>query len=65
MQARYLCNGDTSLSVQLADEISIDNSRKVKKLQKALENDPIEGILEVLPTYCSLMIHYEIGRAHV
>ena len=58
MNAAFLPNGDTAITVQLGDEISIANSRKVYALRQAIQDDPINGITEMLPTYCSLMIHY-------
>jgi len=59
MDAKFLINGDTAISVQIASEISIENSRKVNAVKRALEANPIKGVTELLPTYCAVMLHYQ------
>ena len=59
MDAKFLINGDTAISVQIASEISIENSRKVNAVKRALEANPINGVTELLPTYCAVMLHYQ------
>ena len=61
MEARFLTNGDAAISIQVGDRISLEVSKRVRSLLRALEAEPIEGVEELLPTYCSLMIHYEPG----
>ena len=51
--------GDTALSVTFPGVITVENNRKVRSLQFALERENIHGIVELVPTYCSLMIHYD------
>jgi len=58
MNATFLPNGDTAITIQLGDEISIATSKKVYALRQAIQDEPIEGISELLPTYCALMIYY-------
>ena len=58
MEAKFLINGDMAISIQIANEISIENSRMINALKNLLEENPIEGVFELLPTYCSVMIYY-------
>lgn len=58
MDAKFLISGDTAVSVQLGDEISLEVNQKVRGLMVNLTKDPIDGITEMVPTYASLMIHY-------
>ena len=58
MNASFLTNGDTAITVQIADEINIANSWKVGALKKVLEEKPIRGVSELLPTFCALTIFY-------
>lgn len=55
----YRIMGDRALIVELGDEISPEVNRKVRKLALALEGKPIEGLVETIPTYRSLLIIYD------
>ena len=63
MEAKFLISGDTAISVQLGDEISLDVNQKVRGLLSELTKNPVTGVTEMVPTYASLMVHYKIGRA--
>ncbi len=56
---QFLLVGDSAVSVQFGQEISMELSTKVRALQYSLETQPASGIKEVVPTYASLMVHYE------
>lgn len=43
----------------MGTEISLEVNSKVLALQKELTEHPIAGITEMVPTYASLMIHYD------
>lgn len=59
MEAKFLLTGDCSLSVQMGEEISLAVNQRVRMLFLNLTRYPIEGIREMVPTYASLMIHYQ------
>ena len=56
---RILLTGDCSLSVEFGNEISEAVNRRVRSFRAALENAAIPGITETVPTYRSLMVHYD------
>ena len=56
---RFLLTGDTSVSVEFGNEISQSINTRIRALGVALERSPIPGIVETVPTYRSLMIHYD------
>jgi len=58
---RFLTTGDTSLSVEFANEISKAVNERIRAFNLALEEGGISGIVETVPTYRSLMIHYDPG----
>lgn len=58
MEAKFLMGGDRAVYVQLGDVISLEVNQKVRSLLHNLEADPIEGIVEMVPTYAALLIHY-------
>lgn len=51
--------GDHALSVEFANEISLQTNRNLCALKVALENRAIYGIQEFIPTYRSLLILYD------
>jgi len=51
--------GDCAVSVELGNEISLSVNARVRALQNTLEQQPIPGVIETVPTYASLMIHYQ------
>ena len=51
--------GDHGLSVEFANEISLQTNRKVCALKTILEQQAIYGIQELIPTYRALMILYD------
>lgn len=59
MEPRFLITGDCAISVQMGTEISLEVNQKVLALQNELMEHPMEGITEMVPTYASLMIHYD------
>ena len=57
-QPRFLLTGDTSLSVEFGSEISEAINRRIRAFGLALEAAAIPGVTELVPTYRSMMIHY-------
>jgi len=55
---RFLLAGDSALVVEFGDKVSPDIYVKVRKLFLYLEKLTPKGIKEAVPTYRSLMIHY-------
>lgn len=54
--------GDSALLLQLSDEISLVVNDRIRALNRRLENQPKEGILEWVPGYTSLMVFYDPTR---
>lgn len=51
--------GDGALVVELGERIDQKINAKVQALAFALEQGKFDGLVEVVPTYCSLMIYYD------
>ena len=60
-EVRFLLTGDTSLCVEFGNEINTEINAKIRAFNIALENSKIPGIIETVPTYRSLMVHYDPG----
>ena len=58
---KFLLTGDTSLSVEFGNEISEAINTQIRAFNIALQNSKIPGIVETVPTYRSLMVHYDPG----
>ncbi len=56
---RVLSAGDTALVVEFGDRIDRQLSTAVLALARALDAERIAGIVETVPTFRSLMVHYE------
>lgn len=56
---RVLAAGDTALVVEFGDRIDRRLSTAVLALARGLEAEPIEGVIETVPTFRSLMVHYD------
>jgi inhibitor of KinA len=60
--ARFLPSGDTALVVEFGDRVDPALSGLVLALAKRLEDAAIPGIVELVPTFRSLMVHYDPVR---
>jgi KipI family sensor histidine kinase inhibitor len=56
---RILPSGDTALTVELGSTIDTDINRRVLSLDRAVAREKIAGIVETVPTYRSLLVHYD------
>jgi len=57
-ETKYLVAGDSALVMEFGNSISEDINRKIRSMGYAIENGKIDGITEIVPTYRSLMVHY-------
>lgn len=55
---RYLVSGDQAVCVEFGNEISPEINKKIRAFKIAVEKSGIEGIVETVPTYRSLLVHY-------
>ena len=58
-EPRFLRSGDTALVVEFGDSVDPDISARVLSLAGLIEAEAIPGVVEVVPTFRSLMVHYE------
>jgi KipI family sensor histidine kinase inhibitor len=58
-QPRFLAAGDTALVVEFGDRVDAHLSALVLALGQKLEASRLAGIVEVVPTFRSLMVHYD------
>jgi len=58
---KFLLTGDSALSVEFGNVICEEINHKIRAFHLALLEQHIQGISETVPTYRSLMIHYDPG----
>lgn len=56
---RITIAGDSAINLEFSAVISPETSELIRLIANNLEKDPIEGITELLPTFCSLMVCYD------
>lgn len=56
---RILPVGDAALTVEFGNSIHPDLNEKVYALERALELHALPGLVEMIPTYRSLLIHFD------
>jgi len=56
---RFLSVGDRALTIEFGDAIDRGLSREVLRLDRAIRAAPPAGVTETVPTFRSLMLHYD------
>ena len=56
---RLLPNGDSAITVEFSRNIDDAANRRVLALDRELAGAPIVGVTETVPTYRSLLVHYD------
>ncbi|HEY0234464.1 MAG TPA: 5-oxoprolinase subunit PxpB [Afipia sp.] len=59
---RILPSGDAALTVEFARAIDAEANRSVLALDRTLADNAIDGVSETVPTYRSLLVHYDPVR---
>lgn len=59
IEARFLPSGDTALVVEFGDRMDRHLSALVLNLRRRLRDAALEGVVEAVPTFRSLMVHYD------
>jgi KipI family sensor histidine kinase inhibitor len=56
---RILPSGDAAIAVEFSRSISADANQRVLALDRTLAREAVTGITETVPTYRSLLVHYD------
>ena len=59
---RLLPSGDSAITVEFSRHIDAAANRRVLALDRAMAGETIEGVAETVPTYRSLLVHYDPVR---
>lgn len=56
---RFQVASDQSLLIYFGDQITIHANEQVRKLLRLLEHEPIPGVCNLHPAYCSLLVKFD------
>jgi len=56
---RLLPSGDSAIAVEFSRDIDDAANRRVLALDRTLAEEPVDGVTETVPTYRSLLVHYD------
>jgi len=56
---RLLPSGDSAITVEFSRNIDDMANRRVLALDQTMAREPIAGVIETVPTYRSLLVHYD------
>ncbi len=56
---KFLLTGDTSILVEFGNAISTEINAKIRAFDIVLKNSGVEGLVETVATYRSLIVHYK------
>ena len=56
---RILTAGDSALLIEFGKEINPETNRKITAIVQLMREQHIEGIVDVIPAFCSLLINYD------
>lgn len=58
-QIRFLPCGDSAMTVELSREMSEEANRKIRFLAARIAKAHIRGVLEAVPTFCSITVYFD------
>ena len=58
-EIKILTAGDSSLLIEFGDEISPKINQKIAATVKLMKEQHIEGVVDIIPAFCSLLINYD------
>jgi KipI family sensor histidine kinase inhibitor len=56
---RFVPAGDLALSVEFAEEISIEVNTRVRALEYLIQQKGVPGVVETVPSYRALLVYYD------
>ena len=59
---RLLPSGDSAITVEFSRTIDDAANQRVLALDRAMASTPVDGVTETVPTYRSLLVHYDPVR---
>ena len=58
-EIKILTAGDSSLLIEFGNEISTEINQKITATVQLMKEQHIEGVVDDIPAFCSLLINYD------
>lgn len=58
-ETKFLTAGDRAIAMEFGNSISEEINGRIRSMVVAIESQNVKGVVELVPTYRSLMIHYD------
>lgn len=58
-EVKILTAGDSSILVQMKQEIRPEINRRLSALVRLIKEQKVEGVIDTIPAFCSLLINYD------
>ena len=58
-EVKILPEGDSAILIEFPKAISPEINRKITSLAYLIKEQHIEGVMDMIPAFCSLLIHYD------
>ena len=58
-KTKILVAGDSSVLIEFGKEINPETNRRIAATVQLIRDQQIEGIVDMIPTYCALLINYD------
>ena len=59
MKPKILAAGDSSLLIEFEQTISPEVNAKISSLIRLMREQPIEGVVDIIPSFCALLVNYD------
>lgn len=59
MKPRVVPLGDSAVLIELGNEIDFEINQRVHALSNLIETSSLQGIIETVPAYATLLVHYD------
>lgn len=56
---KIVAAGDSSILIEFGNEINEEINRKITTIVQLMRDQQIEGVVDVIPAFCSLLINYD------
>lgn len=52
--------GDSAILIQIGEEIDLTTNQRVHALAALINSSPLKGLIETVPSYATLLVHYDL-----
>lgn len=58
-EVKFFAEGDSAIMIQFGDKICNETNFRIRNFVQALNQNPIKGVTDIIPTFCAVLINYD------